>query len=593
MARPFVLDTGDMERWGVELRLFIAKEKRRFAKANMETTFERIIKAQLTGDTEENNQLVCKVQNINQNEVKTLEDYFNRLVDKCSDSEQHSILEESFRKGLKSCRRSIFGSSGDQIEPMCMFCGHHYYSQQEELLNRLAQAPFGGAVNYPIEAGNNTGPEPNHFANQQQPESQAQPVARVCEEEPVIVVDDQNDPPGTGTEPSSLPTPPQSISCTPDLPANLFFNQPNKAAQARPEQSNQPQVQQKQSEEPQPQPREEVRNDPPEPQTPPLTMEQLQRITSAELARRLSQLEDTRNAVSNPRQASRPIQDEPQPTTEPTTATTLNTANNVQSNGQVQSDGATSASSTNASNNDNLVSPSSTDDEEDEDDRSIRLQVVTDVEPNTPEDSMAEWFNDSQEIQDNSYHSAAVKRFISETGERSKKFAAEGPMTSSPFSSRSVKPIKNGKLKTNNGKTRAKGGKAEPSNSSIEAMKKSASVWKLETRAQQQVREAQATGGGDIAATTASASYVPTASQPVGPTGATSGVSSQSPRVTFKRQEEVRQFSRFDTDRLVDAAAAASPLAQSTPIQNRTVSSSQPVGSGSRVKTKRRPRRNN
>lgn len=143
----FQLDTSDMDRRATELRMFIQRERRRFIRAQMESTFEKIVKDALTAkDQDDDDATVCRVRSINESEAKQLNEYLDRLVNTCSSTEQHGLMQDIFRKGLQSSRRrSIYDAAGNQLEPMCLFCGEDIWT----IRAGVSRVPsFGGVINY-------------------------------------------------------------------------------------------------------------------------------------------------------------------------------------------------------------------------------------------------------------------------------------------------------------------------------------------------------------------------------------------------------------------------------------------------------------
>lgn len=119
----FELDTKDMERHAVELRLYIEKAKRRFSKAQMIDMFEKIVKNQLAQTEGSDAPNTIQIDYISEEDVRRLSNFLDSLVDKCLRSEQHEMLQGALRKSLgDSRRRSIIDNQGQQIEPVCYFC---------------------------------------------------------------------------------------------------------------------------------------------------------------------------------------------------------------------------------------------------------------------------------------------------------------------------------------------------------------------------------------------------------------------------------------------------------------------------------------
>lgn len=117
----FELDTKDMERHAVELRLYIEKAKRRFVKAQMVDQYERIIHSALPKDQEADEGLI--INHITDEEARRLNSYLERLITKCYRREQHEMLQKALRDSLyKSRRQSVLAADGSQFEPVCFFC---------------------------------------------------------------------------------------------------------------------------------------------------------------------------------------------------------------------------------------------------------------------------------------------------------------------------------------------------------------------------------------------------------------------------------------------------------------------------------------
>lgn len=117
----FELDTRDMERHSVELRLYLEKAARRFEKAQMRDAYERIVKNQLP-QLDLNGPNVLQLDQLSSaEESRRLTAFLGRLIDACNRSEHHERLQSALRDSLYQSRRKSI-TIGSQPEPFCYFC---------------------------------------------------------------------------------------------------------------------------------------------------------------------------------------------------------------------------------------------------------------------------------------------------------------------------------------------------------------------------------------------------------------------------------------------------------------------------------------
>lgn len=121
----FELDTKDMERHAVELRLFMDKARRRFDKAQLSDLYEKIVKnalVQSEGELTEQNSV--KIDNVNSDSAQRLVSFLENLVSKCQRAEQHEALQNALRSSLHQARRKsvLDGSNNGLMEQICYFC---------------------------------------------------------------------------------------------------------------------------------------------------------------------------------------------------------------------------------------------------------------------------------------------------------------------------------------------------------------------------------------------------------------------------------------------------------------------------------------
>lgn len=121
----FELDTKDMERHAVELRLFMDKARRRFDKAQLADQYEKIVKNALAqSESEMTEQNSLKIDNVNSDSAQRLVSFLDNLVTKCQLPEQHEALQNALRSSLHQARRKsvLDGSNGCLAEQVCYFC---------------------------------------------------------------------------------------------------------------------------------------------------------------------------------------------------------------------------------------------------------------------------------------------------------------------------------------------------------------------------------------------------------------------------------------------------------------------------------------
>lgn len=127
----FKLDTSDMERHKVELRLFVEKALRRFTKAEMLDDFRKILSAQMTNASEK----VLAKENFEAPDRLTpentdqLANFLFCLSGRCRDASDRELLQESLRRALVRTRQDQ-QASGATIDAMCLFCMGHFSSNQ-------------------------------------------------------------------------------------------------------------------------------------------------------------------------------------------------------------------------------------------------------------------------------------------------------------------------------------------------------------------------------------------------------------------------------------------------------------------------------
>lgn len=122
----FELDTKDMERHAVELRLYIDKARRRFDKAQLGDQFEKIVKNVLAQTETQMSELnSVRIDSVNEDSARRLSSFLENLVNKCKSPEQHSALQNTLRSSLHQARRTsvLTGSTTEAIsEQICYFC---------------------------------------------------------------------------------------------------------------------------------------------------------------------------------------------------------------------------------------------------------------------------------------------------------------------------------------------------------------------------------------------------------------------------------------------------------------------------------------
>lgn len=119
----FELDTKDMERHAVELRLYMDRAKRRFMKAQMADMYEKIVKNQLPQSDQMDVANAIQIDQVSEEDTRRLSNFLDRLVDKCMRFEQHQALQTALRASLQQSRRkSVIDANGQQVEPICFFC---------------------------------------------------------------------------------------------------------------------------------------------------------------------------------------------------------------------------------------------------------------------------------------------------------------------------------------------------------------------------------------------------------------------------------------------------------------------------------------
>lgn len=122
----FELDTKDMERHKVELRLALEKAKRRFEKAQMQDLFEDIVVKQLPSWVENNQPNVLQIERVSDEENQRLRNFLRNLIERCQREDQFHLLQETLRFSLQeSRRRSIMVDPEARLNPMCLFCANH------------------------------------------------------------------------------------------------------------------------------------------------------------------------------------------------------------------------------------------------------------------------------------------------------------------------------------------------------------------------------------------------------------------------------------------------------------------------------------
>jgi len=117
-----------MERHSCELRLFLDKAKRRFAKAKMTDSYERIVKNGLPeNQVQEANTL--QIDHMSEEDNRRLKSFLERLIETCIRWEQHELLQATLREALQQSRRrchnnnlTVGPAGGVQFEPICFFC---------------------------------------------------------------------------------------------------------------------------------------------------------------------------------------------------------------------------------------------------------------------------------------------------------------------------------------------------------------------------------------------------------------------------------------------------------------------------------------
>lgn len=167
------LDTKDMERHSVDLRLNLDKAKRRFTLAQMLDSFERIVKAALPQEEENLQPNTLHMERLGDSEdANKLAIFLDRIVDRCTRQDQHELLQVVLRKTLQQSRRRFIldPETGEPQEPMCYFCmadltnnaNHILFNNRsstpiniaptnDETAANVVEAPEGASVNFFVE----------------------------------------------------------------------------------------------------------------------------------------------------------------------------------------------------------------------------------------------------------------------------------------------------------------------------------------------------------------------------------------------------------------------------------------------------------
>lgn len=230
----FELDTKDMQRHEVELRMFMDKARRRFAKANLGDVFERIVKGALPDDEDAGPNKLQLDSVGSQEEARRLGAFLDRLVEKCIHLEQHRMLEDTLRDKLQRSRRKCVIEMQGQAEPMCYFCASGLESgttsQSNENQDNIAphqptEQPLPVFTN-----GHSTALrfclEPDDIADDEplglEPSSQQQAYANTNGRTPFAHVPNLLNPPPPLTPPASVnPTPDPGKWCPTPTPPPL------------------------------------------------------------------------------------------------------------------------------------------------------------------------------------------------------------------------------------------------------------------------------------------------------------------------------------------------------------------------------------
>lgn len=144
----FELDTKDMERHKVELRLALDKARRRFEKAQMEDLFQDIVKRQLPSPSDRPN--VLEIDRISNEENQRLRSFLHALIEGCQREDQFALLQDTLRYSLQeSRRRSVTVDPTARLVPMCLFCASDLNSARH--FNQCSDQVNGNPASVPEE----------------------------------------------------------------------------------------------------------------------------------------------------------------------------------------------------------------------------------------------------------------------------------------------------------------------------------------------------------------------------------------------------------------------------------------------------------
>lgn len=124
------LDTSDMEKHSVELRVLLDRHRRRFNTAQRPHAFEEIVMATLNKNRQQqaNQDNYIHLQTVDPEGLKMLARFLDQLIAHCQRLEQHEQFQQTLRAALQSSRRQSIlaqqqqGDCARPLEPFCLFC---------------------------------------------------------------------------------------------------------------------------------------------------------------------------------------------------------------------------------------------------------------------------------------------------------------------------------------------------------------------------------------------------------------------------------------------------------------------------------------